>query len=581
MKLDEPLARLEHTELIRRIHNPDAAYLFKHALVQDTAYASLLKHERKRLHRLIGETIEALYPDALQDNAALLVKHFAEAGDDAKILEYGTRAGNVEARIFAKPEAIAHYDAAFQAAVRMHAPVVTISELAAKLGRMYELNANYEGALETYARLMELSQARGDARLELAALMLQATVRATPTPVFEPRIGQEICDRALVLARALNDGAAEAKILWNLLLLNGFLGQPQQAIAYGEQSLALARRLNLTEQIAYTLSDIGIYGYFANAEADKSRAVLSEARGMWRAQNNLPMLGDNLNNSGILEFIWGDFAQAQIYYQEALSVSERIGNAWGQSLARGFKGLHHAEAGEFGSALSDMQTAYALVQHAGSGITLIAATNLSLMYTMVGETVLAYDIIQIAKHDIEIPLYRAPAKSALAYASFLRGDMARAHAFLREAHPSKTLDLEFTFLPGIIAHGEIELADGHPEQVIAYMTALVEILQNFGIGNFVADAEMYRGRALFQLARFAEATAAFARAYEFAARLHSQRALLHIYTHWARAERAQNNFARADDLSAQARAIRERIAATLPETWRAAFNQIHRDAERQ
>ena len=66
MDLNLPLARLETTELVRRLDEVDLAYLFKHALVQDTAYASLLKNERKRLHRLIGQTLEHAYPNALQ-----------------------------------------------------------------------------------------------------------------------------------------------------------------------------------------------------------------------------------------------------------------------------------------------------------------------------------------------------------------------------------------------------------------------------------------------------------------------------------------------------------------------------------
>jgi tetratricopeptide (TPR) repeat protein len=578
MDLIQPLARLEAIELIRRLNDSlsdagDLAYLFKHALVQDTAYASLLKNERKRLHRLIAETLERVYPDAVTENAALLTKHFAEAGDDAKILEYGFCAGDAAARVYANAEAIAHYRVALDAARRLAADRATIIALVTKLGRVYELQSEYQHALETYASLIELAQTRGEPAYELAGLMLQATLRATPTSVFEPRIGQVICDRALQLARDLNDGAAQAKILWNLLLLNGFTGQHDKAVMYGEQSLALARQLNLKTQIAYTLNDIGNYGYFANGQPEKSRAALQEARGMWRELDILPMLSDNLNNSGILEYIWGDYAQAQLFSDEALELSERIGSLWGQGLARSFRGLRKAEAGDYGAALTELQTAYELASRTGSGIMIIAATNLALAYSAVGEIERGFAVIQIADHEIEIPLYRAPAKAALAYLTFLRGEVERAEMILQDAHPRSQGDLEFSYLPTIIAEGEIGLARGRAEHVAEYTETLAAGLLKFGIKSFVADADLYRGCALMQLGRFDDARGAFERGYVLAQELGSRRVLWQIYAHWAVLERAASRHERAAELETQARALIQAIGATLSNEYRAAFLQ--------
>ncbi len=571
MNLVEPLARLEHTELVRRLDELDVSYLFKHALVQDTAYASLLKHERKRLHRAIGETLEQTYPNALQENAALLTKHFLEAGDDAKILEYGVCAGDAEARVFAKAEAIEHYRAALDAALRLEASRETIIALVTKLGRMYELRDDYANALNTYARLSELARTRNDSHLELAALMLQATLRATPTAVFEPRLGREICDRALALARELQDGEAEAKILWNLLLVSGFTGNPRAAIEYGEQSLALARTLNLKTQIAYTLNDLGNYGYFAEGQTEKSRAALTEARALWRELEILPMLADNLNNSGIFEYVWGDYAQAEILYAEALEISERIGSAWGQGLAHTNRGFRFAEVGNYGAALQDLETAYDIAQRTGTGIALIASTNLALAYSMIGEIERGYHVIQIAHHEIEIPLYRRPAKAALAYLTFLRGDVERAEMILQDAHPRAHSELEFSYLPSIIAEGEIGLACGRANQVVEYTETLATNLIQFGISSFVADADLYRGRALTMLKRFDEARAAFDRAHAYATRIGSQRVLAQIYAHWSKLERAQDNLERAAELASHARVLIDSIAATLPEKYRAYF----------
>ena len=114
--LAENLKRLETAELVRELNEPEAACLFKHALIQDTAYTSLLKKERKELHRQVGETLEQLYPDHLDDNAALLAQHFEQAGEHAKALDYFIRAGDAAERVYANVEAIADYTRAANAA---------------------------------------------------------------------------------------------------------------------------------------------------------------------------------------------------------------------------------------------------------------------------------------------------------------------------------------------------------------------------------------------------------------------------------------------------------------------------------
>lgn len=119
VNLETALMGIEQADLIRRIPEEEVAFLFKHALVQDTAYSSLLKQERKHFHRDVAETLERLYGVRLDDFAALLTQHFAEAGDDAKTIEYAIRAGDAAARLSAPTEARTHYAHALEALARL------------------------------------------------------------------------------------------------------------------------------------------------------------------------------------------------------------------------------------------------------------------------------------------------------------------------------------------------------------------------------------------------------------------------------------------------------------------------------
>ena len=82
--------------------------------------------------------------------------------------------------------------------------------------------------------------------------------------------------------------AAESKVLWNLMLLEYYEGQNRdQAIAYGEQSLAIARQFNLQEQMAYTLNDIA-RAYFVVGKQDQAWAAQKESIDLLRDLGNLP-----------------------------------------------------------------------------------------------------------------------------------------------------------------------------------------------------------------------------------------------------------------------------------------------------
>ena len=111
MNLDSLLTQIEQAQLARRSPEVDPTYIFKHALVQEAAYASLLKQDRKRLHQRVGEALErrTLRVDQLAEYAAQLAQHFTAAGDDAKALEYSIRAGDIAAQRNASAEARWHY----------------------------------------------------------------------------------------------------------------------------------------------------------------------------------------------------------------------------------------------------------------------------------------------------------------------------------------------------------------------------------------------------------------------------------------------------------------------------------------
>ena len=112
-KVDEALAQLAAAELIfRRGTPPDAEYTFKHALVQDAAYSTLLRSQRRQLHGRIAATIERQFPDIVAGQPEVLARHCTEAGLSEAAISWWRRAGELALRRSAFAEAIAHFDKA-------------------------------------------------------------------------------------------------------------------------------------------------------------------------------------------------------------------------------------------------------------------------------------------------------------------------------------------------------------------------------------------------------------------------------------------------------------------------------------
>jgi len=107
------LSVLKDSELLyeRGIY-PQSTYVFKHALTQEVAYDSLLLKSKKEIHEKIGEVIEALYPDRLEEHCELLAYHYARSANTDKAVKYLDLANQKAAKLNAMEEAKTYFDEA-------------------------------------------------------------------------------------------------------------------------------------------------------------------------------------------------------------------------------------------------------------------------------------------------------------------------------------------------------------------------------------------------------------------------------------------------------------------------------------
>ncbi|MDE3089901.1 MAG: hypothetical protein KGJ80_11025 [Chloroflexota bacterium] len=579
-KLDAQLAQLETAQLVRRDSEGGSIFSFRHTLTQEAAYDSLLMKQRRELHRCVAETYEALYPDQLDEFAVLLALHYHAAGDDAKTLTYSIRAGDVAARVYANDEAIDHYTRALKAADGSTVTTEQLKHIFAQRGRAFELAGDYARALVNYEEMERAAHERHDRPLELEALLLRATAYAVGGRVRNQQEAQRLSETALALARELGDRAAEARIYWNLLLVNRFRSEgAEKAIEYGEKSLGIARELGLKEQEALALKDLQP-AYFTRGRVESMRINAPETLRLWRELDNKPMLSEVLAGASGMHLIMGQMEQAVRTGEESYAISESIGNRWGLCVAAAFLNLSYRELGQVARSIELAEESVQTGEELGiAGLPWTVQVELGLAFGFLGDLSRAFENVQRA---ITSPLNMGDQNSVyphavLAKLNLLQGNRTAAIEWLAP-YPIKPFD-EYQFYGSnrltpmtiLSAFAEVALAQGDTARALTIADGVLQKLQKMEIVILIPSALHLKSQVLLAQGNPDGARALLLDARARAETMQSRYRLLPILFALDKVEAQMGNAEAAQAARTQAREVIEYIAAHVPADLRESF----------
>ena len=231
---------------------PEATYQFKHALIRDAAYAALLKSRRKELHLEVARTIDEKFTILRDTRPEVLARHWGEAGDGARAVQYLNLAGEQAAMRAGHTEAIAHFSKALDWLERLPPPIDDAQRcsLLLELGREQRKAGEPLRAQETFIRSATIAQTLGatesvvNVALELVRMAYQIGL-SSEAPL-------RLLDDALQRVGP-GDSVLKAKALGGLAIVLGVTGAQSPAIEFAEQGIAMSRRLNDAEVLELTL----------------------------------------------------------------------------------------------------------------------------------------------------------------------------------------------------------------------------------------------------------------------------------------------------------------------------------------
>ncbi len=241
-ELQDALDQLVAAELVfQRGTPPEVTFVFKHALVQDAAYQSLLKSKRQQLHARIAQELEENFPVTVESEPELLARHLSQGGQTENAVKYWHMAGQLALAKSGTAEAIAHLQSGLDVLTQMDDDEqIRLLELDIQLTLAGALAAakghGTQDTKRSYARAIELSRELRQPQALYPALDGLMTFHFSRAEFIEAiQLGEEF----LGLAEANDDDAAKVVAHMNLGIFRLSHGELETAQHQLQSALAL------------------------------------------------------------------------------------------------------------------------------------------------------------------------------------------------------------------------------------------------------------------------------------------------------------------------------------------------------
>jgi class 3 adenylate cyclase/tetratricopeptide (TPR) repeat protein len=440
---------------------PEPAYVFKHAVIQDVAYQSLLRERRKELHRAVGRAIEELYADRLADHLEELAHHFTRGEEWARAFDYLVRSGDKARDAYANQAALDHYARALEVAPRGAPPVAPpgIKVVHQRRSRIWILLSRHAEAIGDAEKMVEVARAAGDRRAEGEALADLAHAHFTTLSGEHMASFKKVAKEAFAIARETGDERVMARSLTELGTVDQFEGRLPEGEEKLKQAIRLADRAGFKDANPLLMLTAG-----ANW-----RGRFREAIGLARDTERLAVeLHDDFSESLGLAFrciahaALGEHAEAIAVIEEGLRKARERQSLFNIGRLTNSLGWLHQELGDFRRALELDTEATDLGKRSNPNVEISSLINLAYDYLHLGEPRRALPVLEetLGKAEKGFGAHR------------WRWTM-HCHAYLAEAL----------------------LADGRGEQALPHIDKAAALARETGSMKYVARAHALGGEA--------------------------------------------------------------------------------------
>ena len=335
-------------------------YIFRHSLLREAVYSMQLRTRLQQLHQLIGEAIERIYHESIEERYVDLAFHFEQADDFNKTCEYLRKAADYARRNFQNQQALEYYEKLLKKLGRQPDRVGEISTYLKK-GKVLELIGKWEACESAYEMALQLAKKSRDVLLLGQAnnslgrlLMLQGNY---PKAINYLQI-------AAGLFESIEDRFGMARAYGDLGNLNFRQGKYREARSYFEQSIELSYAGSSTANNAQIVANLGLT-HMNQGNFDQGIEVMKKQLAIAQRANDKQGMATLYTNLGIVFFEKGDYSNALSAYRRGLKLSEELGNKLLTSIAIGCIGSVFERQGDYDKAMLNFEEDLSLCEELG------------------------------------------------------------------------------------------------------------------------------------------------------------------------------------------------------------------------
>ena len=365
---DERLSSLNGKELIFKHETSDFEqtheYIFRHAILHDVTYETVLKRLRRAYHAQVAEGLIELSGERVAEYAGRIGEHYERADQGTQAAAWYGRAGKQAQNTYLPEAAIGYYQKALTL-WEANPEAVQIAqrfEVYEGLGEMLAAQARYGEAIKTFTTMRAAAEAAGDARIQARAWYGLSTVQRNQG---DHRAAFESATQAEEAARraGANVELAMALSMQGRSLL--IFGDAEAALALGEHLLVLATEIGAQDQMARSLDLLGcahgMSGRYAQSDDCFARA-LTVSQELDDRMHEM----DLLNNLGVNAESRGDYRAAYTNYRDALLIAHEIGHQDGALVFQSNLAAALVRMGEYKAAEIDLRQVIHKAETTGS-----------------------------------------------------------------------------------------------------------------------------------------------------------------------------------------------------------------------
>jgi predicted ATPase/class 3 adenylate cyclase len=362
----EALAELRRKELIFRRESSAFAetteYAFKHELLRNVAYESLLRKSRRVYHGQLAAWLIERSRERINEVAALVAGHFEQAGDGANASEWFGRAGQQAQAGFAPASAIEYFSKALAllAASENGESQIKRLEWLGGLGEGLTAQARFNQALEVCNQFLALAESQGNVVMQARALNSLAYLVER---LGRNRASIEYAERAEIIARAAGEPARPEWV--RSLLLKGWayyrLSDATAVLALGEQAQKLCDQFGNQSGLATSFKLLGV-AHLQLGQFPQADRFFEQGLSIYEKIDDRRNVGAMLSNLGESARSRGDFRRAEELYEKAIAAMRQIGHRDSESIYLSNLSAARLGLGKFQQAEADAREALTVVE---------------------------------------------------------------------------------------------------------------------------------------------------------------------------------------------------------------------------